>query len=248
VRAFHTLKKLPGFPDNRVMRRSLPNILAHRGCLNGPDQATENLRATLSQATTHGFDVEFDVRFNPTQQRLVLSHDPSEWSEKRDAFGFLTHPGDETCHALNIKDWNSLSEICRVIHDAGTCCNFFLFDFELISLNLVECRERMRALQSEGFSIAFRLSEREPYLPEYLTQPSVSLIWLDEWTETWVQQEHLAALADAGKRAFYVSPDLHGRHDTDTLKRRWEQMASWGVAGICTDYPILLAEFLGATQ
>ncbi len=240
-------------PDTRTPQAGgpagRPRIVAHRGCLDGPGGDGENRLSALRRVAVQGFDVEFDVRADRSDvSRLVLSHDPADWSGDRDASDFLARPGVGAFHALNVKELDSLPALCRVLSDAGTQGSFFLFDFELLTEDLPECRRRMRALQDDGFHVASRLSEREPFLEEYLTQPHVSLVWLDEFSGPWVGREHLAALADAGKRAYYVSPDLHGNHDADGLRRRWEQLASWGAAGICTDYPIRLARFLGATR
>jgi hypothetical protein len=228
-----------------MTRQSQISILSHRACLQGPGHAQENRLDTLAQAISHGFSVEFDINFNAAKTKLVLSHDPAEWSPEQDALAFLAQPGAGTFHALNVKSLFTLTAICRAMEQAGAQNNFFFFDFELLTDDLAGCRYQMRSLQETGFSVAYRLSEREPFLKDYLQQDHVQRIWLDEFCEPWVRQEHLLSLLDKGKQVVFVSPDLHGRRDPDTLKRRWEQLVTWGVTGICTDYPIFLKEFLG---
>ena len=225
-----------------------PVILSHRACLTGPCPADENSPAALARAVAHGYGVEFDVNREPGGARLVLTHDPAPWSAERDATRFLRDPGSGPRHALNVKDLDVVDAIADELDAAGTADRFFLFDFELLEPDRAASRRRIRALQERGLEVAHRVSEDEPFLDEYLADPTVTTLWLDEWRTPWVGAEHLLALAEAGKATYYVSPDLHGRRDLDALQRRWAVVAGWGATGICTDYPHALAELLGGTQ
>lgn len=219
-------------------------ILSHRACLYGPDPVRENTNAALRQAIDAGFDVEFDIRFDLSDLRLVLAHDPQPWSEDHDGVRFLQNVGGPQFHALNVKSLDCLPAILRCLDETKTRGNFMLFDFELVADDLAECRSLMRSVAEAGYSVAYRLSEREAYLEQYLHDLSVCNVWLDEFESRWVRQEHLERLKERAIRTFYVSPDLHGIRDLDMLKVRWEQLASWGVSGICTDFPVALREFL----
>ena len=106
----------------------------------------------------------------------------------------------------------------------------------------------MCSLGEQGFTVAYRLSEREPFFEEYLGGRSASKRC--GWTsskEPWVTPDHVRALRGAGKQTFYVSPDLHGRRDLAALRRRWGTLIEAGVTGICTDHPITLAEHAGVS-
>ncbi len=221
-----------------VVRPPAPAIVAHRGLVAGPDKARENAAATLRGAVAQGFSVEFDVRDD--RGRLVLSHDPGEWSEERDAARFLADPGDGV-HALNVKSLEALDTLLDGIARAGTAASFFLFDFELLG----GTPELMRSVQERGFAVAHRLSDREPFLDDYVDAAHVTHVWLDEWETPWVTGEVVRALAAAGKQTFYVSPELHRPLGPDDLAPRWSEVAEWGVTGICTDYPLRLRELLG---
>ena len=50
-------------------------IIAHRGNLNGPNPLTENDPKRITQCIEDGYDVEIDVRFDPTTETLWLGHD-----------------------------------------------------------------------------------------------------------------------------------------------------------------------------
>lgn len=220
-------------------------ILAHRANLHGVNRTQENLLASLEEAVLKGFDVEFDINLPPDGARLTLTHDPAAWSEERDASVFLAAPGAGSFHALNLKHLLTVPAICHALTQAGTQKNFFWFDFELLTDDLTGCRFLMRSLAKTGFAVAYRLSDREPYLKQYLAQERISLIWLDAFEQVWDGPEQWAALRAEGKQVYCVSPELHGCDNLDILKRRWEQWQAWGAAGICTDYPMLLAQFLG---
>jgi glycerophosphoryl diester phosphodiesterase len=222
-------------------------ILSHRACLRGPDKATENRLDTLSRAYSFGFDVEFDVNLDSAMGRLVLTHDVAPWSEAKDAPRWLTQPQPGALHALNVKHLYTVPAVCDLLRNAGTQGQFFLFDFELLADDQKACRFLMHSLSEAGFTVAYRLSEREPFFDEYLSAGHIQTLWLDEFAQSWVTPGHIQALRDAGKRTFYVSPDLHGNRDLTVLKQRWETLISAGITGICTDYPLALADFAGVT-
>ena len=229
-----------------------PRILSHRGCLSGRLPGGENTLQVLDAAIRQGFDVEFDIQQSPASRKLVLSHDVEDWSAERDAVSFLTQhsvlsglasPDFARCHALNVKSLDTVEVITEHIQRAGAQSRFFLFDFELLTNDLTACRTRMRGLTAQGFQVAYRVSEREPYLEEYLNCDYVERIWLDEMDGPWVTRDHICKLSEYGKAVYYVSPELHARLSPEQLPCRWEQVIAWGASAICTDYPLLLEQF-----
>lgn len=220
-------------------------ILSHRACLQGCDPAGENTLPALIRAAALGFDTEFDVNRDAETGRLVLTHDPQPWSAERDATIWLTQRQEGALHALNLKDLSAATAICELLISAGTQGQFFLFDFELLAADRTDCLTLMQSLGEAGLAIAYRVSEREPFFDEYLRDDAAQTLWLDEFALPWVTSCHIRALREAGKHTFYVSPDLHGCRDASDLQRRWEPLIEAGVTGICTDYPRLLARFVG---
>jgi glycerophosphoryl diester phosphodiesterase len=212
-----------------------PHVLAHRALLHGPGTVRENSRTAIARAVGRGFGVEFDVNLH--DGKLTLAHDPEPWEEELDAEAFLRDPGPGL-HALNVKSLDALELVLRVLAEAGTADSFFLFDFELLGAGADEMAE----VQRRGFRVAHRLSEREPHLERYVDDPTVTDVWLDELDWPWLGAEHVHALRAAGKRTFYVSPELHRRQPVQRVAPRWDEVVSWGVTGICTDFPIHLRE------
>jgi glycerophosphoryl diester phosphodiesterase len=221
-----------------------PRILAHRALLHGADRACENRLPSLRRAVSLGFDVEFDVNLDPRRTRLVLAHDEVPWEPELDALEFLRMPGGGR-HALNVKSLYTLDAVLGEIEQAGTREHFFLFDFELLAGDLAACRFLMDSIGRRGFAVAHRMSEREPHLDRFLTGRPVAAVWLDEFDERWLRRHHVEALTERGTATYYVSPDLHRPTGFAELDERWDEVASWGVTGICTDHPTRLRDRQG---
>ncbi len=219
-------------------------IFAHRGNLDGKKIENENSVNALINALIYGFDLEFDINFDMKRQNMILSHDIQTFNKKYEPAALLSKI-KSGYHALNIKSIYTVPSILWMLEEYNNKKNFFLFDFELIAKDIKECRFLMRSLIKKKFNIAFRLSERENFLNEYIKDTGIKDIWLDEFNENWVDQNIVKKLKDKGKTLFYVSPELHKDLPLDTLKKRWEKVMNWGVNGICTDFPIELNKFYG---
>jgi glycerophosphoryl diester phosphodiesterase len=200
----------------------------------------ENSREAMARAVGQGFDLEFDIQLDLERRRLVLSHDPVAWEADRDALTFLEGAAAGQFHALNVKSLYTLPAVLCAIRQFDVADRFLLFDFELACDDRAACGYLMRSISEQGISVAYRLSEREPFLVEYAEDPAVTHLWLDEFAVPWVDRDSVKRLTECGKSAIYVSPDLHGRRDPSYLHRRWDELMNWGIGGICTDYPIAL--------
>jgi glycerophosphoryl diester phosphodiesterase len=223
-------------------------ILAHRALLYGPDRTAENTLPAIAAAVGERFPIEFDITIDEQGERLVLSHEIVPWSAEREPSDLLAFPAPPSPHALNVKDLCALPAIVDLLERHEARERFFLFDFELVSEGDRATRYLMRSLQDRGFAIAHRVSEREPFARAYAADPSVSTIWLDEFERATLREADVRLLVEAGKRCLYVSPDLHRSESATALRERWLEVVSWGVHGICTDYPIALRSVLeGAT-
>jgi len=215
-------------------------IFAHRGNLEGRVPGAENTIPHLQKAIDRGYGVEFDINFDSDASRLVLSHDVASYEAFREVEAFLSRDFGEELHALNVKNLQTLPAILNFLERREILANFFLFDFELLIPDIREARFLMKALQKRGVKVAFRLSERENFVEFYASSPEISYIWLDEFAEPWGTQAVMRQLVQSGKRVFYVSPELHGSSNWESIETRWQQMFTWGAAGICTDFPLRL--------
>ena len=82
-------------------------IISHRGNLNGPEAATENMPAQLTTALEAGFHVECDVWY--TGGHFWLGHDVATWTA--DEFVRNAHPFKVWFHAKNVEALVELSAL-----------------------------------------------------------------------------------------------------------------------------------------
>jgi glycerophosphoryl diester phosphodiesterase len=218
-------------------------VLAHRGLLDGPDHARENALPALREAAARGFASEFDVRAD-ADGRLVLTHDPADWAPEHDALAFLAEPPGDALHAFNVKDADATRAALDAIAAAGTWDRFFFFDFELACPDGAAADALRAEVAARGGAVARRLSDREPVLDALVADAATEHVWLDEMDGPWVDEPVVARLRDAGKRVWFVSPELHRPQPLAVLRRRWSDVLRWGVSGICTDHPLALAAAL----
>lgn len=236
---------------------TLPLVIAHRGCVNGPLAADdENTLDALYGALAEGYGVETDLRCAlDDEQTLVLSHDPAPASVQRDGLEFLRElaalDDQPRAVALNVKDEGGLAILLRHrgelehLTDPESPLEVFLFDFELALLGRTAEVAKVACAQA-GFRVAHRLSNHQD---EHYLGPlargicaSQGTAWLDEFPDLpdypFATSRRVAEAARAGFRVHVVSPDLHGEHDPDQLERRWRNWlsATRPPDGICTKY------------
>jgi glycerophosphoryl diester phosphodiesterase len=219
-------------------------ILAHRGNTDGPSPATENRLPAIAAALGRGWGVEIDVR-RAADDRFYVSHDPRPWSEHSSADGFCElarlFPGRTI--ALNVKELGYEDALLMYLDAQGVLNDVFLFDMELIEPTPGQTARLLRRLHS-GVRLAARVSDHREPVERALEITMASVIWLDEFDQLWCTSNDVRRLKDEGRTVYAVSPDLHG-FPLDVTWRRWEELAAWGVDGICTDYPGALEEVLG---
>jgi glycerophosphoryl diester phosphodiesterase len=217
-------------------------ILAHRGNLEGPDRAGENRLSTVARALALGFGLETDLR-RDAAGGLYISHDPAEGSLERaqdHAALWKRHPG--ALVALNLKELGYEAATLELLRSHGVLAHTFLFDMELIEPDPGATAARFCALDPSVL-LAARVSDRGETPARALALPG-PYVWLDEMDGPWATPADLADLKAAGRKLIAVSRDLHGAPAASCFGR-WDELAAMGVDGICTDWPVLLAQRLG---
>ena len=218
-------------------------ILAHRGNLHGPDSARENSPECIAEAIAMGYGIETDVRHAP-DFGFYISHDAAL---PRQDNALATHAGlwrrnPAAVVALNIKETGSEAQLIECLHSLGVARQVFLFDMELVEPVPGEMAARFRSLD-HAITIAARVSDRNEPPSRAIDNQAADAIWLDEFEGPWATRDTVAELIQAGRKVYAVSPELHDMNLEKAIKR-WHDFALWGVAGICTDWPLLLAREL----
>jgi glycerophosphoryl diester phosphodiesterase len=218
-------------------------ILAHRGNVIGPRPDTENTVPALRMALAHGWGVETDIRRAP-DGGFYISHGrrtTAGGAEAAEVFAvFRAHP--RATIALNVKETGDEAALVAYLDEQGVLAQTFLFDMELVEPHAGETAALFRRLHG-SVRLAARVSDRHEPLEPALAIESASIIWLDEFDGPWCTDADVRRLRNAGRVVYAVSPELHGG-SLHKARARWMQFHDWGVDGICTDYPALLARTL----
>lgn len=210
-------------------------VLSHRG-LWWPDPAARNTPRAFEAAARAGFGLELDVCL--VDGRLWIAHAPAEIVQDK-----AVCPIAELLPALNaapLLAWNVKTRGCggplaAFLATHGIAGRSFLFDMELVDPG--EPRATLAALDGSPVLLLARASDKpEEPLQGALTRQWAGGVWLDCNGSDWVAAETIAACKAAGRAAYVVSPELHGRPLDLALWRAWA-----GADGIATDFPHLLA-------
>ncbi len=219
-------------------------IFAHRANLDQASRLEENSRSSVGKALTLGFTIETDIRRNPAGH-YYISHDPALLNEENNAVGHAALWQECTAGpiALNIKEEGHEDQLIAFLRRNSVLNAVFLFDMELVEQAPGGMARKFRELDATVL-LAARVSDQDEPLRRALMNDCARIIWLDEFNRFWATREDIARLKETGRTVFAVSPELHG-FGADPMRRRWDEFATWGVDGICTDWPMACAEQLG---
>jgi glycerophosphoryl diester phosphodiesterase len=219
-------------------------ILAHRANIHGPSPSTENRPASTLAALERGWGLETDIR-RAQDGRFYISHDPRTDIDEVGAERFLPHLRAHPTApiALNVKELGYEADLLRFLDAAGLLDRLFLFDMELLEGAPAGRTARLFRRISPAVRLAARVSDRGESIEQALAIDVASDIWLDEFDGPWVRKADVSRMKDAGRTVWAVSPDLHG-YSKEIAEKRWIQFCSWGVDGICTDYPDALERLI----
>jgi glycerophosphoryl diester phosphodiesterase len=219
-------------------------LLAHRGNLSGSSGPKENSREHVQQAFAQGFGIETDIRRADCGQ-LYISHDwANDLSGKvaaDHAALWRQYPGQPV--AVNVKESGYAESLVNFIEQHKLVQQVFLFDFELIEERPGKTARDIRSLHPT-VRLAARASDRYgEAIEQALSIECAEIIWLDEFDSLWARNEDIRKIKQAGRRVFAISPEIHG-FPQKRAEQRWQEFADWGVDGLCTDWPVRVAELL----
>lgn len=200
-------------------------IISHRG-LWKKDHEKNSVKA-FQRSFEKGFGTETDLR--DLDGKIIISHDMPRSEESLLTFeDFLEiyKPYDSLTLALNIKA-DGLQEALIKILKKHPIKNYVLFDMSVPDL-----------VQTSKTELKFisRLSEYEEEIPQ-LSRFSEG-VWLDEFSESWIDSDLILRLSENYRRVFLVSDELHGRNHL----KKWEFLKQFDLFTLknivmCTDLP-----------
>jgi glycerophosphoryl diester phosphodiesterase len=221
-------------------------IMAHRANLTGPHSVSENSPAACARALAEGFGIETDLR-RDAAGAFYISHDPQPRSPENSLAVyselFQKYPAAEL--AINVKELGYEAALIDLMNSGRLGARSFYFDFELLEPKTPGAAQRkIKSLPgSRRVRLAARLSDRGEPLPQCLAIPA-EIVWGDEFDALWLAENDVKQVHAARRLLYMISPEIHG-FDAATMKRRWQDFKSWGVDGLCTDYPLAARGFFG---
>ena len=221
-------------------------IFAHRGNLKGPNRLLENSPSLVASALAQGFDLETDIR-RDAGGTLYISHDrqPRQQQILGAEHAAIWRLFPNQIVALNVKELGYEDELLRFIVNERLLNQVFLFDMELLEKQPGDTA-RLFNQTCPALKLAARISDRNEPIERALSIEAAEIIWLDEFDSTWATANDLMLLRAAGKTIYAISPDVHGA-SLPTARQRWSELINYGVHGIVTDWPIQLAQDVGAS-
>ncbi|MDB6065152.1 MAG: Glycerophosphoryl diester phosphodiesterase [Pedosphaera sp.] len=222
----------------------MTTILAHRANLNGPHSVVENSLAACVGALAEGFGLETDLR-RDGHGAFYISHDahPRSVENGLEAYTELFGQFPSAELAINVKELGYEPALVELMNSGRLGKRSFFFDFELLEPATPGAAQRKikSLVNGGGVRVASRLSDRNETLSQCLSIPA-EVVWADEFDGLWMTEKEAAAVRASGRLLYMISPELHG-FDLAAMKRRWRDFKSWGVDGVCTDYPLEAREF-----
>ncbi|MBI4063343.1 MAG: hypothetical protein HY401_03460 [Elusimicrobia bacterium] len=224
-----------------ILQKTGFTIIAHRGNLSGPSPSHENSLSALDRALAQGFSIETDIRKSGSG-KFYISHDRAAWTGASDAAAYCRswrrYPDRPVF--LNIKELGYEVELLRFLEDQGVIGQVRLFDMELLEKRKGKTLKLFRKLHA-SVGLLTRVSDRGEEINEGLGRAEAGGVWLDEFDRPWAGRREIRQIQRSGKKIYAVSPELHG-FGLEAARRRWRDFLEWGADGICTDYPLELAQ------
>jgi len=200
-------------------------VLSHRGLWR--NEKEKNTEAAFRRSFDLGFGTETDVRDYCGE--LVISHDIADKSSMSldNFFKIYNSYSKDLTLALNIKSDGLQNKLLTELNK-HEISNYFVFDMSV--------PDGLACLKA-GLRTFTRQSEFEPYPAFY---EAALGIWMDEFTDHWVDEAMINNHLTKDKKICIVSPELHKRpmlKEWQHYKRICDGLKARNNIMICTDLP-----------
>lgn len=200
-------------------------IISHRGYWKTPEE--KNTEVAFRRSFELGFGTETDIR--DLDGEVIISHDmPCSNNRPITLARFLeiyTEYNINVPLALNVKSDGMQNHIAQVLRE-NKISNYYLFDMSVPDAI---------STKKSGLNFLVRQSEFEPISSLI---DSAEGVWLDELEAEWIKPSDIFAILDRAKKAFVVSPELHGRDMTNQWTNLChDRLQSSDQVYLCTDLP-----------
>jgi glycerophosphoryl diester phosphodiesterase len=237
-----------------VPARMICRILAHRGNTDGSNPQRENGVAAMQAALERGWGLSIDVR-RAADGRFYVSRDARAIPAGPTAavHAALVRRFPHAPVAVHVRERGDEPALVAFLAAEGLLPQSFLFGMETSDSRAGGVARRFRALNPH-VRLAVRANDRGESIERALGVEVASVVWLEELDGPWIADADVRRLRAAGRQIYVVSSDVHDEADgpdrsgrsLDRARARWGEIVSYGVDGICTNYPAALEHVLAA--
>jgi glycerophosphoryl diester phosphodiesterase len=233
-------------------------ILAHRGNTDGSNPERENGVATTQTALERGWGLSIDMR-RAADGRFYVSRGACAVPAGPTAavHAALIRRSPHAPVAVHVNGRGDEPALVAFLAAEGLLPQIFLLGTETSESRAGGLARRCRALNPH-VRLAARANDRGETIDRALGVEVASVVWLEELDGPWITAADVRRLRAAGRQTYVVSSDVHDdaggadrsrrsdRSDRslDRARARWAELVSYGVDGICTNYPAALEQSL----
>ena len=196
-------------------------IFAHRAIFENKDNSLEGIEHCLKS----GFNVEIDVR--KKDESFYLSHDPQE---NGDSFYMACEiiKRNSKKAAIHIKEDFDIKNLVDFIYEYNIEKKCFIYS------TLQDCDQLKKF---ENIKYAY-------YQNKFENKISAKILWCDESNEVWYDQKTFSEHKKNNRTIITMSKELLKPCEIGEIRNEWNRLIDLKVDGICTDFPLLLKEYL----
>ena len=196
-------------------------IFAHRAIYENKENSLEGIEYCLKS----GFNIEIDVR--KKDDIFYLSHDPQENGDLFDIACQLIKQNSKLA-AIHVKDNFDIKNLVDFIYDYNIENKCFIF-------STLQDYNQLKKFENIKYASYQNKSENEN---------DAKILWCDESGEVWYNQKIFSEHKKNNRTIITMSKELLKPCEIDEIINEWSRLIKLEVDGICTDFPLLLKEYL----
>jgi len=196
-------------------------IFAHRAIYENKNNSLEGIEYCLKSS----FNVEIDVR--KKDESFYLSHDPQE---NGDLFYMACEiiKRNSKKAAIHIKEIFDIKKIIDLIYEYNIEEKCFIF-------STLQTYDDMKKFKNIKFA---------EYQNKFKNETFAKILWCDESNEVWYDQKTFSEHKKNNRTIITMSKELLKPCEIGEIRNEWNRLIDLKVDGICTNFPLLLKEYL----
>ena len=196
-------------------------IFAHRPIYENKENSLDGIVYNLKL----GFNIEIDVRIK--SDKFYLSHEPQEGEDSfYDACKIIKQNSKRA--AIHIKENFDIKNIIDLIYKQNIEKDCFIF-------STLENYDNIKKYKNINFA---------NYQNKFQNNPIAKILWCDESNEIWYDEKIFSEYKKNEKYIITMSKELLKPCKINEIKHEWDRLINLKVDAICTNFPLLLREYL----